>query len=771
MVTPLRYPKLSAVSFLLLLAVVLGALAATGSGPTAGPGQAADSDEQPERSKGDSADARPSKSLGVYVGSDLTEDGSTLVGGFGHEPSSHWIEIVPHQQHPETATTKVGVTEDADIPGELTEIPQAEETFKYITSHYSEFAGFPMPLTNGGLNEHGVAARDIWSPSRSELVEMAEEAAPQTGPNYSDLARAAMERATSAREAVEVVGDLMDEHGYSTYGGNSHLFADEKEGWVFINYAHPDGDLWAAERLGSDEVRVSYPGYILDFPVDHEDHAGFMASDRLVEFAEEKGWWDGEGDTLNLLEVYGEGQFPAEEDDYFYPEFYQGSRHPLEREDEVADMAPVSLEDILAYVRDPRWSTDFQGYGQVAHLRPDAHPELQTLWTAITSAVTTPYVPIPIGAEDVPPEFTQHRYMTKDSASNFLDTDWQHQEATRYATREFKRLLYYTCERPEEFYPDVTGAIEGFEKRLLAERSRIERQAAERYEAGADDEARELVTDNVEDRLLESLDLGMDLTEEVETETRERFGIRMPKGRDQDGETAPATSQHMAEDAWGDMVHCFDDDIHDDLPRAHGAYTDASTAFTDGAEIPDAHRPSVDRATTHGIVSGFEDGSFRPTVSVRRDQMATFIAGTLDAAGVELPDPSEDRFTDVSADSAHDEAVHRLAAAGIVEGGALGLDADSYGPGLSIRRDQMASLLVRAAEFATEQELTSDTQAFDDVSDSNSHFAAVNGAAEAGLAEGLGEGGYRPALDVRRDQTTTFAVRLLDHLQDTEGPS
>ena len=32
--------------------------------------------------------------------------------------------------------------------------------------NYSAFAGFPAPLTNGGLNEHHVAARDIWSPSR-----------------------------------------------------------------------------------------------------------------------------------------------------------------------------------------------------------------------------------------------------------------------------------------------------------------------------------------------------------------------------------------------------------------------------------------------------------------------------------------------------------------------------------------------------------------------------------------------------------------------------
>ena len=332
------------------------------------------SNEMDATDRGPDADAaaagrrnfRPSKSIGFYVGSDLTDDGSTMLGGFGHEQSSHWIQIVPRQQFPADATTTVGVTEDADIPGELIEIPQAEETNKYISSLYSEWAGFPPPLTNGGLNEHGLAARDIWSPSREELVAMAEEAAPLRGPQYSDLAKAAMERASTAKEAVEVVGGLMDEYGYSTYGGNSHLFADENEGWVFINFAHPDGDLWAAERVGSDEVRVSYFGYILDFPVDHEDDPDFMGSDKLVSFAEEQGWWDGEGDTLNLLEVYGVGDFPAETpvEDYFYPEFFRGARNPLKLEEEIKnELASVSLEDMLALVRDPRWSTDPSGYG------------------------------------------------------------------------------------------------------------------------------------------------------------------------------------------------------------------------------------------------------------------------------------------------------------------------------------------------------------------------------------------------------------------------
>ncbi len=512
------------------------------------------------------------KSIGIYIGSELTENGATFLAGFGHEPSSHWIEIVPRQTHAQGATWKVGVTDQARIPGELIEIPQTEVTYKYISSNYSEFAGFPPPLTNGGLNEYGVAARDIWSPSRPELGEMSEAAAeesPQTGPQYSDLAKAIMERATTAREAVEIIGALIDEHGFSTYGGNSHLIADANEGWAFINYAGGQG-LWVAERLGADEIRVMYPGYIHDFPVNHQEHDDVMASDNFIDYAREQGWWDGEGESFNVQEVYGQ-PFPADDPGDFYPAFYTAGRNPPAREKELNEMAPLSLEDMLAYVRDPRWSTDFSGYGQVAELRSDSHPELQTLWLAVTSAISTPFVGIPIGAEDVPPEFKQHRYMTKDADSHFIDPDYGPLEATRYATRTFKRLLYHTCEHPTDFLRPVTGEIEAFEQGLLEERRSIEQHALELFEAGQDQEARDYLTANVKQRLLEGLALGEDLVRMVERETRDQYGIRMPEGEKSEGDTTPATSQPMARQGWGAMIHCYEESL-DEYPREHGIY-------------------------------------------------------------------------------------------------------------------------------------------------------------------------------------------------------
>lgn len=212
------------------------------------------------------------------------------------------------------------------------------------------------------------------------------------------------------------------------------------------------------------------------------------------------------------------------------------------------------------------------------------------------------------------------------------------------------------------------------------------------------------------------------------------------------------------------------DDTRSRAPRYAPAEQPAPpAAFTDRPQIPEAHRVNVDRAAERELVSGFVDGSFRPTRWVRRDQMATVLIGALGAAGVDLPAPGSERFADVPAGSAHDEAVHRLASAGLVHGGPLGLDADSFGPGLLVRRDQLASVLVRAAEFATGEDPASDAQAFADVPEGNHHFAAVNGAAEAGLAQGFGDDTYRPASGVRRDQLATSAIRLLDHVEEADG--
>lgn len=532
----------------------------------------------PPRSERPNAD----KSIAFYVGKNRTSTGSALLGGFGHEPSGHWLEIAPRQQHPPDATITVGATGEADLPGRLTQIPQVPQTAKYITSNYSEFAGFPAPLTNGGLNEHGVAARDVWSDSRPELVAMTPPG--QTGPNYSDLSRIAMERAHTAREAVDILGDLINRYGYTTYGGNSHLFADGNEGWVFVEFAGGQG-LWAAERLGPDDVRVSYPGYIGDFPTEPAN-PDFLGSPNLVDFAVRQGWWNpGSGKPFNLQAVYGT-PFPGHPGKS-RPTDEAPWRHPPTLESELRRLGKVSLVDMQRMVRDPRWSDDRSGYGHVAELRSDLpHPELATLWVANTAAVTAPYIPWHIGATTVPPEYGQHRYLTSGASANYLNPEYAAQEATRSATYLSKRLIYYTCDRPEVFLDRVTKAYEGFEAQMLAEHDGVQQRAAETYRAGNADRARALLTDWSNRWAMDGLELTEHLVDQVEAETKARFGIRPPHVDPPPGVTAQPGSLAMSlpEEAVSarDRMNC-------DMGNgwADGTTVDRKGQVGDPANVPD----------------------------------------------------------------------------------------------------------------------------------------------------------------------------------------
>ena len=451
-------------------------------------------------------------SYAIYVGKNLTEDGSVMIGGSGDEVSSHWLEVVPARDHPPGSTITVGVTPEAFMPGRFIEIPQVAHTYRYLTMNYSEFEGFPPPLTNGGLNENNVAARDVWSTSRPELIAMTPN--PQTGPQYSDLSRIAMERARTAREAVEIVGSLIDEFGYSTYGGNSHMFADENEGWVLLNFAGGQG-LWIAERLGPDDVRMSYPGYIREIPLDFASSEDFLGSDNFISFAVEQGWFDPDsGKPFDVMEVYAD-------DEDRYP------RSAMEKELRAA--APIDLRAMLDAVRDLRIAKDSTGYGQVAALKDNGRSELNVLWVAPTGSVTAPFIPYRIGVQSIAPQFGKHRYLTKGEATRFVTNDWQIQEATEFAGRTFKRLMYYTCDHPEKFLPEVTEALTAFENRLITEQESVAATAEVLFDNDQNELARKYLTDYSRERGLAGLRLGNALLASIEARTEVIFGLRAPE--------------------------------------------------------------------------------------------------------------------------------------------------------------------------------------------------------------------------------------------------
>lgn len=492
--------------------------------------------------------SRTSASYGFYVGKDLSASGYTLLGGTGEEVSSHWLQIFPAANHEPGSTITGGVTPDATLPGNLINITQVPHTYRYMSMEYSDYEGFPAPLTNGGVNEYGVGVRDIWATNRDELYYMTPD--PQTGLQYSDLARLVLERCTTAREGVQLIGDLITEYGYATYGGNSHLIADKDEGWVVWEFAGGE-KLWAAERLGPDVVRVSYPGYIEDFPLDYQTNdTDYMGSPNLVSFAVEQGWWNRNGsEPFNIFKVYGVqgANYTARDGGFKYM-----SQAALENL--AMSYAPVTETDMMRLVRDPRIADDEAGYGQVVSLRPVSHPNnssssyntlsslnatskdaidssLLLLWTAPTGSVTAPFNPWYLGVTSILPEYAEHRYLTKDAASTFLDRDYQYQEATIFAGRVFKRLLYYTCSDPNKLLPTVTAMLEGIESQSnLAIDGWVDGAAKALLDEGKRKEMEGLLTYFSTTRAEEALRVGRSMVEGLDSYVKVTGQYRSPVG-------------------------------------------------------------------------------------------------------------------------------------------------------------------------------------------------------------------------------------------------
>jgi dipeptidase len=466
-------------------------------------------------------------SYAIYVGKNLTEDGSVFLGGTGDEPSSHWLEIVPRKDHSPGERVYVGVEKEARFPGELIPIPQVAVTARYITMNYSEYRGLPSPLTNGGLNEYGVAALDVWSTSSEELRRMTPR--PQHGPNYSDLARIVMERARTAREAVEIAGALIEKYGDSTYGGNSHFFADANEGWVMIEFAGGKG-LWIAERVGPDEIRMAHPGYVGPIPLDFQKHPDrYLGSANFISFAVEQGWYDPHaGKPFDVNVVYQGGR-----------EGRLAEKSLAIIEDRLRQRAKagkISFREFLDTIRDPLLSADWSGYGQAVRLRSGlTRPDLNMVWLAPTGSVTAPFIPYWIGVERVPPEYGKHRYLSHRESEWVVNKDFQIQEASQFAFRTFKRLMYYTCDKPAKFLPEVTEALTAFENESISQSASVQARAAKLFEVGENAMARDTLTEYSNQRAMDGLRLGESLLASIEARHRLLYGYRPPELSDMSG--------------------------------------------------------------------------------------------------------------------------------------------------------------------------------------------------------------------------------------------
>ena len=209
-----------------------------------------------------------------------TADGAVILAkNSDREPNeAQALTYVPRAQHEPGSTLRCTYIE----------LPQVPETHEVILSRPFWMWGAEM-----GANEHGVAIGN-------EAVFTREPYGKEPGLIGMDLLRLALERAGTARRALDVIVELLETYGQSgncgfghkLYYHNSFLIADPAEAWVL----ETAGKQWAAERVR--DVRTISSGLTIGREWD-------LASTGLVERAVDKGWCWGR-DSFDLARLYAD---------------------------------------------------------------------------------------------------------------------------------------------------------------------------------------------------------------------------------------------------------------------------------------------------------------------------------------------------------------------------------------------------------------------------------------------------------------------------------
>ncbi len=367
------------------------------------------------------------------------------------------------------------------------------------------------------MNEHQVVIGETTFDGRKELQN------PDGLLHYWWLMRIALQRAKTAREAIEVMTDLIDEYGYASTG-ESFSIADPNEAWIMEMIGPGPGGKganWVALRVPDGYVSChANMSRIGEFPLD--DKKNCLYSDNVISFAVERGYYDPDSEkpfsfreaycpptpqTLRYTATRVWSMFRRSAPSREWPTDHHRGR-------EGADPLPLwikpdeklSLEDVFAIMRDHyegtaydmttgvdagpfgtpnRWrpitwemdgveytwerpiSTQQTGFSYVSQSRswlPD--PIGGVLWYGVDDTYTSCYVPLYCGMNDVPASYAHGtlREFSWDSAW------WTFNFVANFANLKYSYMIQ-----------DIQQVQEELEGMLMSLQPSVEKTALELY--------------------------------------------------------------------------------------------------------------------------------------------------------------------------------------------------------------------------------------------------------------------------------------------------
>ena len=157
----------------------------------------------------------------------------------------------------------------------------------------------------GNMNEFQVSIGETTYGGREELGK-------QSGAimDYGSLIYVTLQRAKTAREAIEIMADLVEKYGYAS-SGESFSISDANEVWILEMIGKGEGEkgaVWVAQRIPDGYISGhANQARITTFPMN--DQANCLFAKDVISFAREKGWFDGKNTEFSFSDIYAPVDF------------------------------------------------------------------------------------------------------------------------------------------------------------------------------------------------------------------------------------------------------------------------------------------------------------------------------------------------------------------------------------------------------------------------------------------------------------------------------
>lgn len=220
----------------------------------------------------------------LAAGKKATTDGSVMMT---YSADSHNLfGFLHHSPAADHAPGSMREVREWDTNKPLGSIPQVAHTYNVV----------------GNMNEHQLAIGESTWGGREELADTTG----QSVIDYGSLIYITLERAKTAREAIDIMTDLVSKYGYASEG-ESFTIADKDELWVMdmIGKGAEKGAVWIAVRI-PDEAITGHANEPRIRKVSLKDKENVKYAKDMISFARKRGYFNGKDEDFSFADVYSE---------------------------------------------------------------------------------------------------------------------------------------------------------------------------------------------------------------------------------------------------------------------------------------------------------------------------------------------------------------------------------------------------------------------------------------------------------------------------------